>query len=99
MISGLVTLVSCPCHLPLTLPLLLSLTAGTRLGIWLGNNTASVVGGSVVIFVSSLLLTLRWARTSGQTYLIEPNEKIAANIQENSEYQVKDVKQVLKVEA
>lgn len=85
MISGMVALVSCPCHLPLTLPVLLSLTAGTVIGTWLAHNTPAIAGGSVVIFVSSLLLTLRWSKPSPEVCGIEPNEKIAANIQENQD--------------
>jgi hypothetical protein len=84
MISGMVALASCPCHLPLTFPLILSLTARTGLGIWLANNTPAVVGGSVLVFVSSLLLTLRWSKTSPQVRFIEPNKKPAANTQEIS---------------
>ncbi len=84
-VSGIVALVSCPCHLPLTFPLILSLTAGTVVGTWLAVNTAAVVGGSVVIFVSSLLLTLRWSKPSPEVCRIEPNEKIAANTQENQD--------------
>lgn len=99
LVSGIVALVSCPCHLPLTLPLILSLTAGTVVGTWLAHNAAAVVGGSVVVFASSLLLTLRWSKASPAVCRVEPNEKIAADDQENFEYQIKDVKQALKVEA
>lgn len=85
LVSGIVALVSCPCHLPLTLPLILSLTAGTVVGTWLAGNIPVIVGGSVVIFVSSLLLTLRWSKPSPEICRIEPNEKIAANTQENQD--------------
>ncbi|MBI1280124.1 MAG: hypothetical protein GC179_18490 [Anaerolineaceae bacterium] len=63
-ISGIVALVSCPCHLPLTLPILLSLTAGTVFGMWLGNNVSWVVGISTVLFLVSLVLTYRWSTIS-----------------------------------
>ena len=36
--AGLVALITCPCHLPLTLPLLLTLTGGTAVGFWLAAN-------------------------------------------------------------
>jgi mercuric ion transport protein len=35
---GLVALIACPCHLPLTLPLLLALSSGTAVGGWLTAN-------------------------------------------------------------
>jgi len=85
LVSAVIAMVSCPCHLPLTLPVLLSLTAGTVVGTWLAHNTPVIVGGSVVIFVSSLLLTLRWSRTSPQGCPTELNEKIAAHVQENQD--------------
>lgn len=66
-ISGFVALVSCPCHLPLTLPLVLSLTAGTAFGVWLVAHIPIVVAISVVVFMGSLLFTLRW---SGQRSIL-----------------------------
>jgi hypothetical protein len=53
-------LVACPCHLLVALPLLLSLTAGTALGVFLKQNTWLVVGASTVLFVAGLFLTFRW---------------------------------------
>ncbi len=85
LISAVIAMVSCPCHLPLTLPVLLSITAGTVVGTWLANNTAAVAGGSVVVFASSLLLTLRWSKSSPGVCRLEPNEKIAANTQANQD--------------
>lgn len=55
-----VALVACPCHLVLTLPLLLSLAAGTALGAFLQQNTWLVYGASTVLFVGGLFLTFRW---------------------------------------
>jgi mercuric ion transport protein len=50
---------ACPCHLPLTLPLLLTLTAGTTIGLWLAQNTAVIVLLLSVYFVGALVLGFR----------------------------------------
>ena len=34
-VASVVAFIACPCHLPLTLPLLVSLTAGTAFSAWL----------------------------------------------------------------
>ena len=36
--ARVIALIFCPCHLPLTFPFLLVLTAGTSLGAWLSRN-------------------------------------------------------------
>ncbi|MCA9989081.1 MAG: hypothetical protein KDE59_32470 [Anaerolineales bacterium] len=38
-LAGAIALVACPCHLPLTFPILLAVTAGTAMSSWLANNT------------------------------------------------------------
>jgi mercuric ion transport protein len=60
-VSAFVAFVSCPCHLPLTLPVILSLTAGTVLGAWLADNTATIIVISTVMFASSVFVTWRWS--------------------------------------
>lgn len=55
-----VALVACPCHLVVTLPLLLSLTAGTVVGTFLRQNTWLAYGVATVVFVGSLFLVFRW---------------------------------------
>jgi len=35
---------ACPCHVPLTLPLLVALFGGTALGTWLSTHTGLVIG-------------------------------------------------------
>ena len=54
--------VSCPCHLPITLPLLVAVTAGTAFSAWLQNNFLPIGAGSTLIFIASLILALRWSR-------------------------------------
>jgi hypothetical protein len=56
--------IACPCHLPLTLPLLLSLTAGTALGAWLSQNVTLVFVLSTATFLGGLALALKWLGTS-----------------------------------
>jgi hypothetical protein len=59
-VAGAIALIACPCHLPLTLPLFVGLTAGTALGSWLAGNYLMVFLLSTVIFIGGLLLSFRW---------------------------------------
>ena len=47
---------ACPCHLIITLPLLISLLAGTALGSFLSRNTGLVYTGAAIYFVVALAL-------------------------------------------
>jgi hypothetical protein len=47
---------ACPCHLIITLPLLLSLLAGTALGSFLSQNSGLVYAGASIYFVVALAL-------------------------------------------
>jgi mercuric ion transport protein len=47
---------ACPCHLIITLPLLLSPLAGTALGSFLSRNTGLVYTGAGIYFVAALAL-------------------------------------------
>jgi mercuric ion transport protein len=58
--AGVVAFITCPCHLPLTLPLLISLTAGTAFGAWLAQNTVLVGVISTIAFIGGLALAYRW---------------------------------------
>ena len=55
-----VAFVSCPCHLPLTLPLALLLLAGTPAAIWITQHTNWIYGGMIVLFLVSLALGFLW---------------------------------------
>lgn len=50
----------CPCHLPITLPLLLALTAGTAFGVFLANNVWLIVAVSAAYFVGALALGIHY---------------------------------------
>ncbi len=52
-------LVACPCHLPITLPFLTALFAGTALGAFLLDNVWLIVAISAAYFVGALVLGLR----------------------------------------
>jgi hypothetical protein len=47
---------ACPCHLIITLPLLISLLAGTALGSFLSRTTGLVYTGASIYFVVALAL-------------------------------------------
>ena len=61
-IASVVAFIACPCHLPLTLPLLISLTAGTAFSAWLAapRNLLLVGVVSTVIFIGGLALAFKW---------------------------------------
>ena len=60
---------ACPCHLIITLPLLISLLAGTALGSFLSHNTGLVYTGAGIYFVVALAL--------GATFLFGPKRQSA----------------------
>lgn len=64
-VAGVVAFVACPCHLPITLPLLLSLTAGTGLEAWLADNTITVAVISTGLFIAGLALAFKWIGETG----------------------------------
>ncbi len=49
-------LLACPCHLIVTVPLLISLLAGTALGSFLSRHTGLVYTGAGIYFVVALAL-------------------------------------------
>lgn len=59
-IAAFLAFVVCPCHLPLTLPLLLTLTGGSALGLWLASNQWLVWLASTGLFLGGLLLAWYW---------------------------------------
>lgn len=59
-VTGAFALLVCPCHLPLTFPLLLSLTAGTALGSWLAGKFGLLFGIFTALFLAGLFLAWRW---------------------------------------
>jgi len=52
--------ITCPCHLPIVLPLVLALLAGTPVGVWVTQNVGWVYGGMTLLFFGSLALGFHW---------------------------------------
>ena len=59
-LAGVVAFIACPCHLPITLPLLIALTAGTAFSKWLANNIFPIGAISTVVFIGGLALAFKW---------------------------------------
>lgn len=59
-VAMIVGFVACPCHLPITLPIAISLTAGTATGVWLTNNTFLLALIMTVVFLGGLGLGYYW---------------------------------------
>lgn len=55
-----ISFITCPCHLPITMPLLLVLLAGTPVAVWLTQHVGIVYGGMTLLFFVSLALGFRW---------------------------------------
>ena len=58
--AGVVAFVTCPCHLVIVWPILLTLTAGTVFGAWLAANLLTIGAMMTVMFVIGLLLAFKW---------------------------------------
>jgi mercuric ion transport protein len=56
-------LIACPCHLVVTLPLILSVTAGTGVGVYIKQNLGVVIAVSIIAFIGGLALASRWLRS------------------------------------
>ena len=56
----IVGFIACPCHLPITLPIAISLTAGTVAGAWLANNVLLIGGVFTALFLAGLGFGFRW---------------------------------------
>ncbi len=59
-LAGAVAFIACPCHLPITLPLLISLTAGTAFSAWLADNKVLVGVLATVVFIGGVALAFKW---------------------------------------
>ncbi|KAA3644019.1 MAG: hypothetical protein DWQ07_18055 [Chloroflexi bacterium] len=58
--------IACPCHLPFTLPLALTLTAGTALGAWIASNTFLIGAVLTVYFLGALGIGWYWLTKEDQ---------------------------------
>jgi len=65
-LAAALALVFCPCHLIITLPLVLSLLGGTVFARFLRSHTGFLLAVSFVFFVAAIAFAVRWltGRTS-----------------------------------
>lgn len=75
-VAGAGAFIVCPCHLPLTLPLFIALTAGTAVSGWLVSNTILIYVASTILFIGGLALAGKWFMTDkNKACAIELKEK------------------------
>lgn len=77
-----VAFVSCPCHLPITMPLFLVFLAGTPAAVWITQHSGSVYGILTGIFLLSLALGFVWMGSpdekAGEVCEPRPNRSISS---------------------
>ncbi len=62
-----VAFITCPCHLPITLPLALVLLAGTPLAVWITQHSGWIYGIMTGTFLLSLALGFVWSGFSKES--------------------------------
>ena len=55
-----ISILTCPCHLPVTVPLMLALLAGTPIAAWLIQHVGWVYGVMAGVFILSFGLACLW---------------------------------------
>jgi len=61
-----ISFITCPCHLPITMPLALALLAGTPLALWITQHSGWVYGILTGVFLLSLALGFAWMGSSNE---------------------------------
>ena len=74
-----VAFVSCPCHLPITMPIALALLAGTPAAFWIAQHTGWVYGILAGVFLLSLALGFIWTGSTKENEVCEPRPNLAAS--------------------
>lgn len=74
-VVGAIALIACPCHLPITFPLLLALTAGTGLGTWLTGYYWLIFGFLTIIFITGIGLVVWWRVSVQPASTCEPRSE------------------------
>jgi len=63
-IMFVISFISCPCHLPITIPFLLLILAGTPLAVWITQHGGWIYGVMTGVFILSLALGFIWMDSS-----------------------------------
>lgn len=74
-------LLACPCHVPLTLPLVLALLGGTALGGWLNTHMGLVYGLSAGYFLAALIVGFWWLNRPGRRSALSLAEEASCPFQ------------------
>ena len=62
-----ISFITCPCHLPITLPLILALLAGTPVAVWLTQHVGWVYGVMTgVFFLSVNVVAFLWTGSTNE---------------------------------
>jgi len=67
-----ISFVTCPCHLPITLPIALALLAGTPAAYWISQHVGWVYGILGGVFFLSLALGFVWTGSTKENEVCEP---------------------------
>ena len=65
-VAVIIAILTCPCHLPVTVPLMLALLAGTPIAAWLIQHVGRVYGAMVGVFILSFGFAYVWTNSSKQ---------------------------------
>lgn len=60
----IISVITCPCHLPIVLPLALVLLAGTPTAVWISQHISWIFGAMTFVFLLSLALGFAWTSRS-----------------------------------
>jgi len=74
-----VAFVSCPCHLPITIPIALVLLAGTPAALWISQHVGWVYGILAGVFLLSLALGFIWTGSTNENEVCEPRPNLVAS--------------------
>ena len=74
-----ISFITCPCHLPIAMPLALVLLAGTPAAVWITQHSGWVYGIMAGVFSLSLALGFAWMRSSNENTgeVCEPRPNIS----------------------
>lgn len=77
--------IACPCHLPLTIPFIITVTGGTIFGVSTGNLVVLVILVSLFLFTGGCYFAYHWSKTDQK----EPACKISDSVMEDTDYTIR----------